>query len=274
MEGLELHCGSATHLGLVREVNEDSMLARPPVFVVADGMGGHHGGDIASRLVVEEFQRTADLADLDPRSGARAIGERLAAAHRRIEEYAHEQRAGGSALWYSGTTAVVALLVQEYGEARWLVANLGDSRAYRIHEGELIQISVDHSVVQELYDAGVISAREMALHPDRHIVTRALGGPEPPYADYFLFPVSEGERLLLCSDGITGMLEDEAVRAVLGDTADPGEAAERLVLAAVEAGGRDNATAIVVDVVVLATTDVADSTRPRASLEEKLGALP
>lgn len=276
MDGLQLHHGAATHVGLVREVNEDSLVVNPPVFVVADGMGGHHGGDVASRMVTEEFQRLrpSEMTALEPRVGAELIAAALTAGQTRIEEYAHSQRAGGLSLWYSGTTAVAALLVEEYGEPRWLVANLGDSRAYRVHNGELRQVSVDHSVVQELYDAGVITAQEMTVHPDRHVVTRALGGPERPYADYFLFPASSGERLLLCSDGITGMLDDSAVAAILTSTPDPEDAAGRLVQAAVEAGGRDNATAIVIDVVGLAPTDDHDQAPQPASLEQKLGALP
>ena len=113
----------------------------------------------------------------------------------------------------------------------------------------LEQVSVDHSLVQQLVDAGQISRTEAAHHPERHVVTRALGGPETPRPDLFLLPLEEAPRLLLCSDGINGMIDDALIAAVLRDVADPDEAAERLVDEALHAGGRDNATAVVVDVV-------------------------
>ena len=144
---------------------------------------------------------------------------------------------------------MVALLVEEDDEARWLVANVGDSRAYRLDGGRLEQVSVDHSLVQELVEAGSISAAEAAHHPERNIVTRALGGPECPEADFFLLPLTTTARLVLCSDGINGMLDDPEIARVLAASADPAEAATALVAAALSAGGEDNATVVVVDVV-------------------------
>ena len=216
MSQVEVHHGAATDIGLVRAVNEDSYLSTPPVFVVADGMGGHQGGDVASRIV--------------------------------IEEYAAAQRAEGGGDFQAGTTAVVGLLVEDDEGAKWLLANLGDSRIYRYAAGALEQVSVDHSVVQELVDAGSITPEEAAVHPARHVITRALGGAEFADADYFLLPLPRVERLLLCSDGVTGMIDDAQIAEILGREGDAQEAADRLVAAAVEAGGRDNATAVVVDV--------------------------
>ncbi len=138
----------------------------------------------------------------------------------------------------------------------------------------LEQVSVDHSVVQELVDAGRITAADAATHPERHVITRALGGPDRAEADYFLLPLPSVERLVLCSDGVTGMIADDAMAEILGRVADPRDAADELVAAAVRAGGRDNATAVVVDVVGLATENAYDSERQRVSLEQKLGALP
>ncbi|WP_206422845.1 PP2C family protein-serine/threonine phosphatase [Nocardioides pantholopis] len=273
MKAVELHHGSATDVGLVREVNEDAFLCAPPVFVVADGMGGHDGGDVASAIVIEEFARLAG-AGYDPDRGPEVVAETLEACQRRIEAYAAQQRAAGLPDFQSGTTAVVALLVEAEGEPRWLLANVGDSRAYRFAHGRLEQVSVDHSVVQELIDAGTITAQDAASHPARHIVTRALGGQERPVADYFLLPLGAAERLVLCSDGVTGMIDDEELGRIAAAAADPRDAADQMVAAAVAAGGQDNATAVVVDVVGLVHDPVYDSARQRASLEQKLGALP
>ena len=270
MSRVELHYGAATDVGQVREVNEDSYLAAPPLFVVADGMGGHEGGDVASRIVVEEFARLAEEG-YDPRRGSQAVADTLTACHDRITEYADEQSRRSGRDFQAGTTAVVALLVEDDEAPKWLLANLGDSRIYRITEGRLEQISVDHSVVQELIDAGQITAAEAAVHPERHVITRALGSPEGIEPDFFLLPLGSVERLLLCSDGVTGMIEDEEIEEILGSVADPRDAADRLVRAAVAAGGRDNATAVVVDVVGLVKDASYDSQRQLESLESKLG---
>ena len=261
----------------VREVNEDSYLAAPPLFVVADGMGGHDGGDVASRIVVEEFARLAEEG-YDPRRGPEVVARTLAACHDLITAYADEQSLRTGRDFQAGTTAVVALLVEEGDQAdgapQWLLANLGDSRIYRFVDGELDQVSVDHSLVQELVDEGTITRAEMAAHPARHVVTRALGGPDRAEADYFLLPLPSAERLLLCSDGITEMIDDDTVAAIVAEATDPRDAADRLVAEAVRAGGRDNATAVVVDVMGLETESGYDSERQRVSLELKLGALP
>ena len=158
---VHLQSGAATDVGRVREVNEDSYLASPPVFVVADGMGGHHGGDVASGIVVEEFARLAHHG-YDSTRGTEVVTECLAASQRRIREYGDAHRAEGEPDWYSGTTVVAALLCEDEEGPKWLLANLGDSRIYRLHEGTLDQVSVDHSVVQELMDAGKIDAHTAA----------------------------------------------------------------------------------------------------------------
>lgn len=273
MKSVELHHGAATDVGLVREVNEDSFLATPPVFVVADGMGGHEGGDVASAIVVEEFARLA-AEGYDPARGADIVAGTLDSCQVRIAEYGAAQRASGAARFHAGTTAVVAVLVEDDGQPKWLLANLGDSRIYRFVDGILEQVSVDHSVVQELMDSGAITEQDAASHPERHVITRALGGTGRVEADYFLLPLPSVERLVLCSDGVTGMIADAEMAGILGGTADPRDAADRLVAAAVAAGGRDNATAVVVDVVGLVDSRAYDSERQRLSLEQKLGTLP
>lgn len=248
MSPVQIQHGAATDVGLVREVNEDALLAAPPVFVVADGMGGHDGGDVASAIVVEEFARLAE-AGYDPRNAVEAVRTALGASQDRIREYSEVQRRRGvSRRRHAGTTAVVALLADDDGPM-WLLANLGDSRAYRFADGALAQVSVDHSLVQELVDAGRLEPAEAATHPKRNVITRALGDPDGVEADFFVLPIDPAERLLLCTDGITGMLDDHEVAAVLAATVDPREAADQLVAAAVAAGGEDNATAVVIDVV-------------------------
>ena len=268
MRDVELHHGAATDVGLVREVNEDSYLADPPVFVVADGMGGHDGGDVASAIVVEEF---ADMAarGYDATRAAEEVAATLERCQLRIEEYAARQPGP----FHAGTTAVVALIAEHEGEPAWLLANLGDSRAYRLTGGRLHQVSVDHSVVQELVETGVITADAAAHHPERHVITRALGGTERNEADFFLLPLGSVDRLVLCSDGITGMVDDDAMREILQDVPDPRDAADALVAAALAGGGRDNATVVVVDVVGSATSTY-DSESQRLSLQQKLGTLP
>ncbi|HWJ83761.1 MAG TPA: protein phosphatase 2C domain-containing protein [Nocardioides sp.] len=270
---VELHYGASTDVGLLREVNEDSHLVAPPVFVVADGMGGHDHGDVASRLVVEEFRELA-VQGYDAARGAEAVARTLAAAQARIAEFDATNARSGGPTASSGTTVVVALLVEQDDGPRWLLANVGDSRIYRFSPAGLDQVSVDHSVVQELIDAGHLSAAAAAEHPERHVITRALGGTVSGEADYFLLPLGSAERLLLCSDGVSGMIDDVEIAGILGRYDDPRDAADRLVAAAVAAGGRDNATAVVVDVVGLGDDTPYDSHAQRASLEQKLGALP
>jgi len=259
---VELRHGAATDVGRVREVNEDACLAEPPVFVVADGMGGHEGGDVASRIVVEEFARLA-AEGFDATAGEEAVETTLGRCELRILEYAAQQvRAGVSRRRSAGTTVVAALLVEDGGEPAWLLANLGDSRVYRVVDGRLEQVSTDHSLVQELVSAGRISPEEAAVHPERNVITRALGDSSDPQPDFFLLGLADADRLLLCSDGVTGMLDDDTIVRLLAEAPDARDAAPRLVAAAVEAGGEDNATAVVVDVVGLVDED---SSRPAAA---------
>jgi len=245
---VELQYGVATDVGHVRSVNEDAYLAEPPVFVVADGMGGHDGGDIASGVVVEEFARLADRG-YDARDGVDAVLSTMRAAQRRLEEYAATHRCSDGGRWNGGTTAVVAVLVEHDDEPQWLLANLGDSRIYRYADDELHRVSTDHSVVQQLVDQGRITEDQALVHPERHIVTRALGGPDPLAPDFLPVPLAEAERVLLCSDGVTDLVRDDTIAGVLAEHPDPRDAADAVVGAALAAGGVDNATAVVVDVV-------------------------
>lgn len=243
MTAPELRFAAATDVGHVREVNEDAHLTAPPIFLVADGMGGHAGGDVASAIVVEEFGALAGTT-YDADTAVLAVTGALEACQRRIEEHA----AGGVGRAAPGTTVASAVLV-EGDEPAWVVVNLGDSRVYRVLGGQLGQVSRDHSLVQELLDAGQISEDQVADHPERHVITRALGGPGLSEADVFRLGLHDLERLLLCTDGISGMVDDAEIERILTEHADPAAAARALVAAALDAGGEDNATAVVVDVV-------------------------
>jgi PPM family protein phosphatase len=229
--------GSATDRGLVREVNEDALLAYPPVFLVADGMGGHDAGDLASRIAVEEFAQLAgqsaatadDIHSCFARTSARIRGEFTGG------------RQGGT------TVAGVAVTVHD-DTAYWLVFNVGDSRVYRWSEDALEQVSVDHSVVQELLDQGRIEAVDAHTHPERHVLTRALGTGDEPEPDYWLLPAGLHDRLLICTDGLTRELDDAVIARVLGGVSDAQDAANELVRKALDGGARDNVSAVVVDV--------------------------
>jgi serine/threonine protein phosphatase PrpC len=228
----------------VRAVNEDALLAYPPVFLVADGMGGHDSGDVASRLAVEEFAQLAGRSTVSA-DDVHACFERTAV---RIGE-AFEGRAGGT------TVAGVAVAEQVDG-SYWLVFNVGDSRVYRWAGGALVQISVDHSVVQELIEHGALDPELARTHPERHVLTRALTAGPLPEPDYWLIPAGPHDRILVCSDGLTRELTDDAISDVLGRYADSQEAAQALVQLAIDAGGQDNVSTVVVDV---ATTGADES---------------
>jgi len=231
--------GSATERG-PRRNNQDALLAEPPVFVVADGMGGHAGGELASAIVVETFRTLVGYGDVPPSAVSELIGQANETILRRAD--------ADPTLRGMGTTLVTLVMVKDGDADYWLVANVGDSRLYRFADGELRQLTVDHSFVQELVDSGRIRADEARVHPQRNIVTRVLGSVQPPEAEYWLFAPEPGERYLLCSDGICGELEERDIARLMGGVGDPGLAAAALVGEALRAGGTDNATAIVIDV--------------------------
>lgn len=252
--GLILTCGYGTDRGLRRELNEDSYIASDPVFAVADGMGGHEAGEIASGLCVRALAAMPQLATGERSITAAVLQQYLVRADTSIRE------ATGAR---AGTTLTGAVVVEQMGMPYWLVMNIGDSRTYRLSQGRFEQISVDHSEVQELVDAGEITAQEATVHPRRHVVTRALGTGDETEADYWLLPVEEGDRLLVCSDGLTGELGDEEIFGILSTVAQPQDAVDALIQAALRSGGRDNVTAIVVDARNVANDDGSGTTAPR-----------
>ncbi len=235
---LDLVVASVSDRGRVRSVNEDSYLAHPPVFLVADGMGGHRYGDRASSATARTF---ATMIPIDHPTTVSAVLAAISESHRSVVELAEGEQAG--------TTLSGIALVHEPGDSRtrWMAFNIGDSRVYAWgKQSGLEQISVDHSAVQELVDDGVITRLEAESHPERNVITRAVGSGDVPDADVWLLPVGDEQCFLLCSDGLTKELDDDAIRAVLeGVPDDPTTAALQLVGAALEAGASDNVTVVV-----------------------------
>lgn len=252
---MSLTVGSRTHVGRVRSGNEDALIAEGGVYVVADGMGGHAAGEVASGIVVDAFRDLVGRTDTHPEE----VRQRLEVANRRIRAAVVEDssRAG------MGTTAAGVVLVHTGGTAHWAVVNIGDSRVYRALGSTLRRVTVDHSEVQELQDAGLITAEEARTHPLRNVVTRSLGGHDLPKVDLWVLPPASDERFLICSDGLTNELTDDELAAVLLEGTDPQEIADELTERALVAGGRDNISVIVL-VKDAAEADDVD-TAPRGS---------
>lgn len=231
--GLRLRVGARTDVGRVREGNEDSFMAQLPLLAVADGMGGHQGGEVASKLALETLKKAAD--------GQVALVEVVHQANRAV----FDKAAQDPGLAGMGTTLTVFLV--DGNTLR--LAHVGDSRAYLLRDGQLQQITKDHTVVQRMVDEGRITPPEAQIHPQRSILTRALGVDEDIQVDQASIEPQPGDRLLLCSDGLTGMIEEDVILRILTQEQDPQAASDALVEAANEAGGQDNVTAVVIDVV-------------------------
>jgi len=249
MTDIELVVAPLTDTGLKREVNEDSYLATAPVFLVADGMGGYEAGDLASAAVVDAFRGIAGA----PFSSLEGIREALVAASAGVADVAARTSRG------AGSTVTGVVLVEHDGLPYWLVFNVGDSRVYRLVGSELEQLTIDHSLGQELVDQGELRREDMATFSERNVITRAIGAADST-ADSWLVPVVNGERLLICSDGLHSEVPDEGIRATLTMSGRPESAAEALVQHAKDAGGRDNITVIVIDVISGGSAIVGDVT--------------
>jgi serine/threonine protein phosphatase PrpC len=253
---LSISSGAASDVGRVRAVNEDSLFVSDALVAVADGMGGHAAGDVASRIAVTCLERLVDHTTLlRPDDLVTVIGD----ANDEIVHSAEEDttRAG------MGTTLAGVAVVAVGGTDHWVVFNVGDSRVYRLDDEGLSQVTTDHSEVQELVAAGLLRPEEAKDHPNRNIVTRSLGTDPGPQADLWVFPPSNHERFLVCSDGLPLELTAKEITAVLRDEPDPQRAADALVAAAVAAGGRDNVTAVIVDGVLPESPTGVDVTAPR-----------
>lgn len=227
--------GSRTEVGHVREHNEDSLIVMPPLFAVADGMGGHEAGEVASEIAINT------LAELAPaHADADALARAVVAANLNVIKAPRE----GIGREGMGTTLTAAILEGE----RLIIAQVGDSRAYLLHQGSMQQLTRDHSLMADMIEAGQLTEEEARVHPNRSVITRAIGSDPHMQPDLYELNVDSGDRILLCSDGITTILEDRDIQRVLASTSSPQECADALVQAALDAGGFDNATAIIIDV--------------------------
>lgn len=261
VQTLSLSYGYGTDRGLRRELNEDSFVASDPVFAVADGMGGHEAGEIASGMCVRALAAMPQLATGERSVTADVLQQYLVRADNSIRD------ATGAR---AGTTLTGVVVVEQMGLPYWLVVNIGDSRTYRLSQGRFEQVSVDHSEVQELVDAGEITPEQATVHPRRHVVTRALGTGDETEADYWLLPVEEGDRILVCSDGLNAELTDEHIFRILSTVGHPQDAVDALIQAALRNGGRDNVTAIVVDALNVMNDGGIATTAPRPAADAEV----
>ena len=244
-----LRFAARSDVGLLRDLNEDSMYAGPRLLAIADGMGGHAAGEVASRVAI---QSVAPLDDDSP--GADLIGG-LRSAVETASGYLHDMVAADSALEGMGTTLTAVLFA---GQRLGLV-HIGDSRCYLMRDGQLTQVTHDHTLVQHLVDEGRITPEEASIHPQRSMITRSLTGHGELELDLSIREVRVGDRYLLCSDGLSGPVSEETLAETLRTAADPTSACEQLVELALRAGGPDNVSVIVADVV---DTDTAVEDAP------------
>jgi PPM family protein phosphatase len=223
---------AGTDTGRQRRANEDSLLARAPLFVVADGMGGAQAGEVASRIAVESFQGGLQ----DATAPEAALAELTRQANSRIHElsHSHAEQAG------MGTTLTAVYV----GERDVSIAHVGDSRAYRFRDGELLRLTDDHSLVDELLRQGKLTPEEAVEHPQRSVITRALGPEGVVEVDTRSYSARDGDVYLLCSDGLTTMVAEERLAELLGAHETLRDKGEALIAAANEAGGRDNITVV------------------------------
>jgi serine/threonine protein phosphatase PrpC len=242
---VHLSISAASDVGNVRAINEDSFLAGPSVFLVADGMGGHAHGDRASAEVVRVFEaRHARETSTTSAAVLASISEANAAVRSLTPRDAVDDAIAGTTV-----TGIALLAPVAGGIASWIAFNVGDSRIYSWQAGQLEQVTVDHSAVQELVDLGEITREEAEVHPERNVVTRAMGVDDDPDADVWLIPAGGQQLFVLCSDGLTKELSDRQIAELLSETSvldSTASTARRLVDAAVLAGGHDNVTVVVV----------------------------
>ena len=244
--------GSRTDIGCLRDHNEDSLIVAPPLFAVADGMGGHAAGEVASEIAVDVL---AERAPQHP--DGEQLGRAVEDANRAVMQAAREGR-GREGM---GTTMTAGMLEGE----RLVIAQVGDSRAYLLHQGALQQLTRDHSLMADMIEAGQLTPEEARTHPNRSVITRALGSDEHLRPDIYEINVETGDRLLVCSDGLSTMLRDADIERTLCRVQDPQRCATQLVNEAIAAGGHDNVTVIVADV-----TGFADVRRKKMARKTKV----
>jgi PPM family protein phosphatase len=235
---IELTWAEVTDTGRRREINQDAVLTSYPLYVVADGMGGHIGGEIASASTVDRLRGMVEGGGVTPR----AIEKALARAVKDITAHPEATDEG------TGTTLTGVYLDTSQNPPHWVTLNIGDSRVYLLRDGDIQQITTDHSVVQELIAAGRLSPEEAENHPYGNVITRAVGPSESVKPDYVRLDVVDGDRFVICSDGLTKELTDYGIRHFLDENPDPADAVQAMLTAALDNGGRDNVTIVVLDV--------------------------
>lgn len=235
---------SITDIGRKRKLNQDFVYTSemplgnlPNVFIVADGMGGHNAGDYASKVTVETMVREIEVSF--EKNPLKIFGKAIESANEMIRKKAKED----AGLEGMGTTVVAATCMGKYLQ----IANVGDSRLYIIRNKEIKQITKDHSLVEEMVRMGGIGRDEARNHPDKNIITRAIGAGDNVEPDFFSEELTEGDIILMCSDGLTNMLEDEEIRMILSGARDIVEKAQDLVQAANANGGKDNISVILIE---------------------------
>ncbi|MEW1961471.1 protein phosphatase 2C domain-containing protein [Microbacterium sp. NPDC077644] len=235
---ITLTWAGATDTGRRRDNNQDAFLAEFPLFVVADGMGGHAGGEIASQSTISRLQSVVDSGSVttDAIEGALKNAVDDIAAHPDTTDEG------------TGTTLTGVFFDLADGDPRWVSLNIGDSRVYLLRDQRLVQVTTDHSVVQELISSGRLSPEEAEGHPYSNVITRAVGASELTPPDYLGIEVLDGDRFVVCSDGLTKELTDYGIQHFLRENEDPGAAVDAMLAAALENGGRDNVTLIVVKI--------------------------
>ncbi|MGM7678075.1 PP2C family protein-serine/threonine phosphatase [Microbacterium sp. A94] len=233
-----LHWAAITDTGHRRDNNQDAYLAEFPLFVVADGMGGHAGGEIASQSTIARLQEIVDGGTVATATIEKAL--ELAVAD--IASHPDTTDEG------TGTTLTGVFFDAAMDEPRWVSLNIGDSRVYLLRDERLVQVTTDHSVVQELISSGRLSPEEADGHPYSNVITRAVGASELTPPDYLGIEVLDGDRFVICSDGLTKELTDYGIQHFLREESDPAKAVDAMLAAALENGGRDNVTLIIVKV--------------------------
>ncbi len=233
---------SATDVGRKRKINQDSIFASdqpvgnlPNLYIVADGMGGHNAGDFASRFAVNTVREA--IAASDEVNPVKLISEAIRLANKGIIEEAKEHEE----MYGMGTTIVVATVIGQY----LYTANVGDSRLY-LFDGELKQITKDHSLVEEMVRLGEISEADARMHPDKNIITRALGAAPEVDVDFFDDQIAPDSTILMCSDGLSNMVDDQEIRLIISRQATVEEKTETLIETANENGGKDNIAVIII----------------------------
>ena len=237
---ISVSIGAVSDTGRARIANEDSFVCEQNILAVADGMGGHNAGEVASAMAVQLLRAAAEQLSQNPGTIVGAITE-INSTIFAAATSATEQRGMG--------TTITAMAISKSGSEpqQVVIANVGDSRTYLVRSGELRQISIDHSYVQELVTEGVITLVDARTHPRRNIVTRALGIDATVLVDSWTLPVINNDRYILCSDGLVDEISNEEILAISVLHSDPHQAAVNLVAAANSHGGRDNITVIVAD---------------------------